>query len=131
MRYVLDTNTLLYFFKGLGKVSDHLLSIPPSEIGLPAIVLFELEVGIGKSKTPKKRKSQLNEFASLVNILSFGYEEAKCAANIRVKLEKKGLPIGPYDILIAASALAGKSILVTHNVAEFRRIDGLRTEDWY
>ena len=106
MKYVLDTNILINFFKGLGNVSDRLLSTSPSDIGLPAIVLFELEAGIRKSKTPKKRISQLNEFSSLVQIIPFGYEEAKCAAAIRVKQELKGLSIGPYDVLIAASALA-------------------------
>ena len=50
MKYVLDTNILIYFFKGVGNVSERLLSTPPSDIGLPAIVLFELEVGIRKSK---------------------------------------------------------------------------------
>ncbi len=131
MKYVLDTNTLIYFFKGLGNVSDRLLSIPPAEIGLPAIVLYELEVGIGKSGTSKKRKTQLKEFISLVNIISFGYEEARCAANIRIKLERKGVPIGPYDILIAASALADRGTLVTHNLKEFERVEGLKIEDWY
>ena len=131
MKYVLDTNTLIYFFKGFGNVSDRLLSIPPAEIGLPAIVLYELEVGIGKSGTSKKRKTQLKEFISLVNIISFGYEEARCAANIRIKLERKGVPIGPYDILIAASALAERGTLVTHNLKEFERVEGLIIEDWY
>jgi len=131
MKYVLDTNTLIYFFKGLGNVSDRLLSIPPAEIGLPAIVLYELEVGIGKSGTSKKRKTQLKEFISLVNIISFGYEEARCAANIRIKLERKGVPIGPYDILIAASALTERGTLVTHNLKEFERVEGLIIEDWY
>ena len=131
MKYVLDTNTLIYFFKGLGNVSDRLLSVPPFEIGVPTIVLYELEVGIGKSSTPRKRKAQLRQFTSLVNVLPFGYEEAKCAADIRVKLEKKGLPIGPYDILIAASALAGNRTLVTHNTKEFGRVTGLKLEDWY
>ena len=131
MKYVLDTNTLIYFFKGLGNVSDRLLSIPPAEIGIPAIVLYELEVGIGKSGTSKKRKTQLKEFISLVNIISFGYEEARCAANIRIKLERKGVPIGPYDILIAASALAERGTLVTHNLKEFERVEGLIIEDWY
>ena len=51
--------------------------------------------------------------------------------DIRVKLEKKGLPIGPYDILIAASALACKATLVTHNIKEFKRVKGLKIEDWY
>ncbi len=131
MQYVLDTNTLIYFFRGLGNVSDRLLSISPTEIGIPAIVLYELEVGIGKSGTSKKRKIQLKEFVSLVNIIPFGYEEARCAANIRIKLERKGVPIGPYDILIAASALADKGTLVTHNLKEFERVEGLKIEDWY
>jgi len=131
MIYVLDTNTLIYFFKGLGGVSDRFLATPPSEIGIPAIVLFELEVGIGKSRTPQKRKAKLQEFISLINIISFGYKEAKSAADIRIKLEKKGVPIGPYDILIAASAMANNGTLVTHNLREFERIKGLKVEDWY
>ena len=68
---------------------------------------------------------------SLVNIISFGQTEAKCAASIRIKLEKQGNPIGPYDILIAASALANNSTLVTHNTREFERVSGLKIDDWY
>ena len=131
MKYVLDTNTLIYFFKGIGKVKNRLLSMPPSEIVLPAIVLFEMEFGIAKSSSPRKRIGQLKNFTSLVNIIPFGPAEAKTGARIRAKLEKKGIPIGPYDILIAACAMANDFILVTHNVKEFQRIEGLRLEDWY
>jgi tRNA(fMet)-specific endonuclease VapC len=131
MTYVLDTNTLIYFFKGVGKVKNRLLSMPPSEIGLPAIVLFELELSIAKSSSPRKRIAQLEDFMSLVNIIPFGPVEAKTGAQIRAQLEKKGIPIGPYDVLIAACAKANDLILVTHNVKEFRRIKGLRLEDWY
>ena len=131
MKYCLDTNTLIYFFKGLGNVSKRLLNTPPGEIAIPAVVIFELEVGIGKSTSPRKRKAQLQEFMSLVNIVTFGPSEAKHAANIRIKLEKQGIPIGPYDILIAASAIANNSTLVTHNQKEFKRVDGLKIEDWY
>ena len=131
MKYCLDTNTLIYFFKGLGDVSNRLLTTPPGEIAIPAVVIFELEVGIGKSTSPRKRITQLQEITSLVNIISFGQPEAKCAAGIRIKLEKQGIPIGPYDILIAASALANNSTLVTHNNREFERVVGLKIEDWY
>ncbi len=131
MKYCLDTNTLIYFFKGQGNVSKRLLATPPGEIAIPAVVVFELEVGIGKSTSPRKRIAQLHEITSLVNITSFGQPEAKSAAAIRIKLEKKGIPIGPYDILIAASAMANKSILVTHNKKEFERIEALKIEDWY
>jgi tRNA(fMet)-specific endonuclease VapC len=131
MKYCLDTNTLIYFFKGLGEVSNRLLTTPPGEIAIPTIVIFELEVGIGKSTSPRKRIAQLHQITSLVNIVSFGQSEAKCAAAIRIKLEKQGIPIGPYDILIAASALASNSTLVTHNTKEFERVAGLKIEDWY
>ena len=131
MSYVLDTNTLIYFFKGLGDVSKHMLAQSPSELSIPTVVLFELEVGIAKSTSPRKRKSQLQEITALVNVLPFGIAESKSAAQIRVKLEKQGLPIGPYDVLIAATAMANNMILVTHNQKEFGRIEGLRIEDWY
>jgi len=131
MRFVLDTNTLIYFFKGLGNVSSFLLATPPADIAIPTIVLFELEVGIAKSTSPRKRKAQLKEFTALVTIIPFRYAEARSAAGIRVKLEKQGIPIGPYDVLIAASAMANNTILVTHNTKEFERIDGLKIEDWF
>jgi tRNA(fMet)-specific endonuclease VapC len=129
--YVLDTNTLIYFFKGIGRVSSHLLDNPPKSIGIPAVVLFEIEVGIAKSTSPGKRRMQLESLVSVVNILPFGYDQARCAATIRVDLEKRGRPIGPFNILIAATALSQKGVLVTHNTDEFRRVEALQIKDWY
>jgi len=129
--YVTDTNTLIYFFKGSGSVSQKLLSIPPKEIGVPAIVLYELEVGIAKSKAPRKRMKQLEALVSVIQILPFTAKEARTSAMIRAGLERKGLPIGPIDILIAGTALAHQAILITHNVKEFKRIPKLHIEDWY
>jgi tRNA(fMet)-specific endonuclease VapC len=131
MKYMLDTNTLIYFFKGHGRVAQHLLAVPPSEIGILAIVLYEIEVGIAKSTFPQKRKAQLEDFLSMVNVVPFGGTEARIAASLRARLERQGCPIGPYDILIAASALANNCTLVTHNKGEFARIDQLKIEDWY
>jgi tRNA(fMet)-specific endonuclease VapC len=129
--WVLDTNTLIYFFKGEGKVADHLLSKAPADIGVPAIALFELQVGIAKSSSPAKRTRQLAELTSVVQLLPFHQEEAKAAADVRATLEKQGTPIGPYDTLIAGTALARGGILVSRNTREFARIGKLRVEDWY
>ena len=129
--YVLDTNILIYFFKGIGNVADNLLSKSPQEVGVPAVVLYELEVGILKSKSPRKRLKQLEEIMSVVNILPFGIREAKSAALIRAQLEKQGALIGPVDVLIGGTAMANQAILVTHNTKEFRRIKKLQIEDWY
>ncbi len=131
MRYVLDTNTLIYFFKGMGKVSQRLLSSPPEHVAIPAIVLYELEVGIAKSRNARRRREQLDEFVEVVAVLDFGKAEALAAAAIRAWLEKKGTPIGTLDILIAATAHAQSATLVTHNTQEFGRVKGLKLEDWF
>ena len=129
--YLLDTNTLIYFFKGIGDVANILLSKAPKDIFIPSIVLYELEVGIAKSTKPKKREIQLESFISRINIVSFGAQEAKVAATIRANLESNGTPIGPYDTLIAGTALSNNATLVTHNTKEFKRVKSLNIEDWY
>jgi tRNA(fMet)-specific endonuclease VapC len=132
MMYVLDTNTLIYFFKGVGSVAYNLLHVPPRDIGIPSIVLYELQTGIAKSNSSKKRLGQFNEMVSLVNLLDFSEKEAVASAKIRAELEKKGTPIGPLDTLIAGTALAQQQgVLVTHNTKEFGRIKNLKVIDWY
>jgi len=93
--------------------------------------LYELEVGIAKSKNPKKRKKQLGDLVSTVTISPFGAKEAAAATLIRATLENKGTPIGSYDTLIAGIALSTKSTLVTHKTKEFKRIKKLNIEDWF
>jgi tRNA(fMet)-specific endonuclease VapC len=129
--YVLDTNILIYFFKGIGNVAGNLLSKSPKDIGVPAIVLFELEVGIKKSRSPQKRIKQLNDLMSIVNVLPFGKTEAQASAQIRAQLEQEGTLIGPYDILIGGTAIGNQATLVTHNLKEFKRIKNLNVVDWY
>ena len=129
--YILDTNTLIYFFKGMGNVSSKLLATSPKEIAIPSIVLYELEYGIAKSNSPRKRQAQLNEICSVVEVLPFNSQEARCSALIRANLEKKGTPIGPYDLLIAGTAVAYQGILVTNNTKEFDRVPDLKLENWY
>jgi tRNA(fMet)-specific endonuclease VapC len=129
--FVLDTNTLVFFFRGAGRVAERLLATPPSEVLLPAVVLYELEVGVLQSASPKRRREQLQELLDLVAVLPFGAREALAAARLRTELELGGRGIGPLDTLIAATALANTATLVTHNVKEFSRVKGLRVEDWF
>lgn len=88
--YLLDTNTLIHFFKGRGNVAKHLLRTPPKDISIPSIVYYELQAGIRKSLSPEKRIEQLNEVARSLNIITFGTEEAVYAAAIRSDLERQG-----------------------------------------
>ena len=129
--FMLDTNTLIYFFKGMGEVEEHLFSYSPKDIFIPSIVIYELQVGIAKSNNPKKREKQLSTILEEVNIIEFGEKEAKASALIRAELEKKGTPIGAMDILIAGSAKAHNLTLITHNTREFMRVEGLSLNDWF
>ena len=129
--YVLDTNTLIYFFKGKGRVADRMLVEAPANIGIPSIVVYELETGIAKSASPLKRTRQLKALLQATTLLPFNINEAKASAAIRARLEKSGLSIGPLDVLIAGTAVANQATLVSHNRAEFDRVEGLTTEDWF
>lgn len=131
MSFVLDTNTLIYFFKDMGAVAERLLAVLPSDVVVCAPVLFELEVGLAKSAEPEKRRGQLKVLLDAVQFREFGDNEARASARIRASLEALGQPIGPMDNLIAGCALAHGDILVTRNLKEFGRIEGLLLENWY
>ena len=129
--YLLDTNTIIYFFKGMGNVSKNLFLQSPNNIVVPSIVIYELEIGIAKSNNPDKRVQQLNELLQQVNILDFTQKEAKESAKIRADLEKAGTPIGSMDILIAGCAKVNNLILITRNLKEFERVANLKLENWH
>ena len=128
--YLLDTNTLSYYFRGEGEVAKRLLATPPQEIAISSITLFELEYGL-RRRPGHKHSAQLQGFVSLISVISLDAASAKAAADIRIALDKKGTPIGPFDLLIAACAIARPATLVTHNTQEFQRVPRLKLEDWY
>lgn len=108
-----------------------MLGSAPSEIAIPAIVVYEIETGIAKSRDPAKRRGQLNQLIDLLNILPFDQAAANKAATIRAVLEDTGQPIGPLDMLIAGTALACDATLVTRNLREFGRVPNLSVVNWF
>lgn len=131
MKYLLDTNTLIYYFKGLGNVKERLLVCQPSQIVLSSVVYYELQVGILKSTSPQKRIAQLAILKNQFSWVDFDEKSAEATAQIRVELERMGKPIGWYDVQIAGMTMANDLILVTHNTGEFGRVSGLKLEDWF
>ncbi|RUS98346.1 PIN domain-containing protein [Trichormus variabilis] len=79
--YVLDTNTLIYYFKGQGQVAQNLANVSAEKISIPTIVLFELQVGIAKSTSPAKRTQQLQQLLSRVNVIPFDRDAALAAVD--------------------------------------------------
>ncbi len=102
----------------------------PDDFGIPAIVRAELLLGVLKSSHPERTSKVVETFLAPYELIPFEQSAAQKYADIRHDLERKGTPIGPNDLIIAATARAGGLILVTHNTDEFSRVPGLMTEDW-
>jgi tRNA(fMet)-specific endonuclease VapC len=129
MRYLLDTCVISDFIKKEPGTQTQLKKIPPTEIAVSSITVMELRYGlILNPQRAQKIEPTIAKFLATVTILPF--TEAEQAAQIRAALKIKGQPIGPYDILIAATALAHQLIMVTANQGEFDRVAGIHTENW-
>jgi tRNA(fMet)-specific endonuclease VapC len=129
--YLLDTNTVIFFFKGIGGIPARWASTPPGSIVLSAVTLYELMVGASTSAKPERRRADLERMRHVIRVIPFSTVEAEHAARIRASLQPLGRAIGPLDTLIAATAMAHDLILVTHDWTEFSRIPDLRCEDWW
>lgn len=130
---ILDSNTISYYFRGDPQVVRRLQALSPSEVGVPAIVEYELRYGLLRLP-PEAANPRMTALAALLRpmqLLSFDNECAAYAARIRVELEAIGTPIGPHDTLIAATALRYQATLVTRNVREFSRVQGLQWLNWH
>lgn len=130
---VLDSNTISYYFRGDAQVVPRLQAVQPSELGVPAIVEYELRYGLLRLP-PAMATPRLEALAQLLRpmqSLPFDEECAQHAARLRVALEAAGTPIGPHDTLIAATALRFHATLVTRNEREFSRVPGLRWVNWH
>jgi len=129
--FFLDTNTCIYFLNGRSEsIRDRLLSTPPFEIGIPAIVKAELLLGAYKSKIRRSTVERVEQFLSPFVIIPFEDPMTYHYADIRSQLEKSAQIIGPNDLLIAAITRFHDATLVTNNEWEFKRVKKLRVENW-
>ena len=131
MRYLFDTNILVYLLSGKApKIERQVQSKPPGLIGLPTIVLHELYFGAYNSQKLAANLERIRLLMTDFPVLDFTSEDGRIAGQVRANLKARGTPIGPYDGLIAGQALARGLCLVTNNRREFERVDGLEIEDW-
>ena len=131
MAWLLDTDICSYALKNKPpQFARRLFSKPPGEVMVSAITVYELVTGCEKSPARERLLKVVSVFLAPFSKLVFSVEDASRAGSVRAELEKKGTPIGPYDILLAGQALARDLILVTNNIREFRRVKGLKLEDW-
>lgn len=130
MTFLLDTNICIYALKQNQAVLGRLLAQKPIDVALSAISEAELRTGAAKSTSSAKAMRLLENFLDPLTILDFTSDDARTYALLRAKLEHAGTPIGPLDTLIAAQAVARKLTLVSNNEREFKRVAGLRIQNW-
>jgi len=131
MEYLLDTNICIYIIKKKPvEVFEKFKNLTIGDVGISSITLAELQYGIEKSSNSEKNREALEKFLTPIEIIDYGYEATVEYGKIRAELEKKGVLIGPLDMLIASHAKSLDVVLVTNNVREFERIAGLRIENW-
>ncbi len=130
---ILDSNIISYYFRGDPQVVPRLQALRPADVGVPAIVEYELRYGLlrmaPEAATP--RLAALAQLLQPLQMLPFDSECAAHAARIRVALEAAGTPIGAHDTLIAATALRHQATLGTRNVRDFSRVPGLQWLNWH
>jgi len=129
---VLDSNTISYYFRGDPEVVPRLQAVRPADLAVPAIVEYELRYGLMRlpEQAATPRLAALAQLLRPMHILRFDTESAAHAALLRATLESAGTPRGPHDTLIAATVLRHQATLVTRNVKEFSRVQGLQWLHW-
>jgi tRNA(fMet)-specific endonuclease VapC len=126
---LLDTNTVIYYLKGVETVIARLHAASRHEVAIPSLAVYEIEYGNRKSGSPR-RKALVSALLDAIAHVPFDYEAAQEAARIRVELEARGQVIGPMDLLTAGIAVSRGAVLATSNTREFSRIKHLRLADW-
>lgn len=131
MKYLLDTCVVSDFVKGDSQTLARIKLQSPSSIAISSITLHEIQYGLALNATrAEKIRAIIHDFLAPIHVLDFSQGDAITAATIRAQLKQQGQPIGSYDILIAGTALHHQLILITSNLKEFSRLDGLKLENW-
>ena len=130
LRYLLDTNLCIRVMRDRPAGLRPRFNAEATALGTSDVVLFELLHGAEKSARPGENRRLVENFASRLVVLPFDSAAAVHTADIRASLERRGNVIGAYDLMIAGHARSRGLVVVTGNLGEFQRVEGLRCEDW-
>jgi len=130
---MLDSNACIHVITGrVPSVRERLQVIPPEQIGVSAVVVAELQFGISLAAPTRRATNQeaLNRFLEMVVEEDWPAEAATVYGELRTALRRSGQPVGANALLIGCHALYRQRVLVTRNLREFERLQGLPVEDW-
>jgi tRNA(fMet)-specific endonuclease VapC len=128
-RYMLDTNALGHFIRQQPNIVRHILAIPMASLCISAITEGELLFGLARRPQARKLHLAVHEVLRRVDVLLWDRDAARHYGPLRAALEQAGKILGPLDMLIAAHALAAKTILISNDKV-FAHVPGLTTDDW-
>ena len=130
LRYLLDTTPCIRVIRGRPARLRPRFNAEASGLCISDVVLYELLYGAERSARPAENWQTVERFAARLGVLPYDSHAAAHTADIRASLERRGLSIGAYDLMIAAHARSRGLVVVTGNLREFNRVEGLRSEDW-
>ncbi|HEY3132175.1 MAG TPA: PIN domain-containing protein [Acidobacteriota bacterium] len=130
MIYLLDTDTIIFFLRGNPSVASKIRNVGDSNIATTTINLAELYFGAFSSTEVEHNIQLVDAFRQETRVFAFDTAAAVAFGQVKADLKRRKIPLNDSDLLIAASALATNSVLVTNNVRHFKRIEGLRWENW-
>ena len=131
MKYLLDTNACVDYLNGrFPRLTERIQRSAPSDLAISSVAVAELRYGAEKSAQAQRNHERLDVFLGDVPCVDFDSDAALVYGRVRAALERRGVIIGPYDLQIAAHALSSDLVLVSDNVREFRRVEGLKVQNW-
>lgn len=128
--YLLDTDIVIYSLKGDPAVKRNLERNRHAALKISIITLMELYYGAYKSQKVASNLGKVKHIEAALEVIPLGIESAEVFAMLKADLEKSGAPLDDFDLVLAACALSHGLTLVTNNVKHFKRIDGLKLENW-
>ena len=130
LKYMLDTNIVIYVIKCRPLEALEVFNLHVGQMCISSITLAELLHGAEKSSKPEHNMHQVEDFVSRLEVLEYGIKAASHYGDIRADLERKGTVIGVNDLHIAGHSRSEGMVLITNNLREFERVEGLRLDNW-
>ena len=128
--YLLDTNTIIHSLKGHTVVEENLRRHLHDPMCISVVTLMELYYGAYKSQKVESNLAKIKALENSLEIIPLGKEPVEIFGILKAKLERSGIPLDDFDLILAVCALTHNLILVTNNTKHFERIEGLKITDW-
>jgi len=131
VKYLLDTDTCIYWLKGRQSVKKKILAVGYSEITISVITVAELYFGAYNSTKIEENLATADKFIESLTVLQLNRAALKCFGELKAELRQKGTPLADFDLLIASIAISKGLVLVSNNVRHYIRLTHLNLENWF